>query len=121
MKTDPELCAAVARAMGAKPDPHRPPEELQFIWPDGRVFVCGGSDSISPRDRFTPDLPGTDFCKVLKWLVDEGHDPEFVLDDYDGTDRYIFRLYERGDYAGTSLDSIEKAVCRTVEALGRGD
>ncbi len=47
-------------------DPHRPEQERQIRWPDGRIMICRDA----PHEmNWRPDRPGRDFDEALAWAA----------------------------------------------------
>ena len=112
MNTDPELCVAVARAMGKE---FSPSFDVQYDW--CLVLVTGPLYDQLPRSEcpvrpFTPDLPGADFCEALAWAYAKYG--QIVFESCGG--RTGCALGRSADYGVGA--TIEQALCRAIVAMG---
>lgn len=120
MNTDPELCAAVARAMG-KTNAHLLPagpidSDKQECW------VGKYDDDLGEMVNwaFSPDLPGADFCEALAWV--QAHDNVYKIEiDASGPPACLLFLYSAETDPNARGESIEQALCRAIAALGEAE
>lgn len=90
--TNPELCAAVARAMG---------HNVHGII--GERCIVDFTNGM--RGDFTPDLPGRDFCEALAFL----HEKLRISAAHDAIEQECVEMEGEGDY--------QQWVCRAIEAM----